>query len=99
MLSSLFRSTRKSPVVPISEIHASNNQHKAFKRQTIRRNFQALSAQRANMDANRGDYSAWSHKDLIDRVTQLELALKSKNERCGCSGTRMTYADDIAAPA
>lgn len=29
------------------------------------------------------DYSAWSNEKLIERVTQLEKELKSKNERYG----------------
>lgn len=28
------------------------------------------------------DYSAWTHESLIERVTQLEEALKSKNSQC-----------------
>lgn len=38
------------------------------------------------------DYSAWSHEKLIERVTQLEAALKSKTQRCSPSshGRNMT---------
>lgn len=35
----------------------------------------------AKMEEEETDYSAWSNEKLIERVTQLEKELKSKNQR------------------
>jgi hypothetical protein len=55
----------------------------SWRKYTIgRKEARALATQlKAASMEEKADYSAWSHEKLIERVTQLEAALKSKNQR------------------
>lgn len=63
-----------------SRFHTATNQNYTKEAVSSKKETQTQLLQIANME-QKPDYSSWSHESLIERVTQLELELKNKNER------------------
>jgi len=70
---------RRLEVFRLSKAHFHLSRRQPFRTKNIATKVEAREAQRVKM-AEETDYRTWSHENLIERVTQLEQALKSKNQ-------------------
>ena len=77
---------RRRVTSPVSNLHLHLSQSRRWGGNFGTRKDTRFSATRARMENNINnneveDYSSWTNEKLVDRVTQLEAELKSKNNR------------------